>query len=361
MNRLILIGNGFDLAHKMKTSYCDFITDYMVGVVKNFLNNDIHDDVLVNIRFRYGGRSHNKVHKIQVDEKNVWTILQKITEQDQFVLTYKSNFFRDSINKIHTLNWVDLENDYFENLLRCSSRSVYDINSVIKLNKEFDFIREELEKYLFRIQSDNDINISSDLAELFYETIKAHDIVTINIADHNPKEVMFLSFNYTDTIVKYIERYAEIYKSQTLTKINYIHGKLGTKRNPIIFGYGDEYNKRYLEFEDIRNKELLKHIKSFGYFKTSNYHDLLRFLNLDHFQVYILGHSLGVTDRTMLKQIFEHENCKSVKIFYHEKDESTNDYTDKTYDLASHFSDKEMMRNKIVTFDKSRAMPQPVK
>ena len=29
MNRLIVIGNGFDLAHGMKTSYYDFITNYI--------------------------------------------------------------------------------------------------------------------------------------------------------------------------------------------------------------------------------------------------------------------------------------------------------------------------------------------
>ena len=29
MNRLIIIGNGFDLAHGIKTSYHDFILDYL--------------------------------------------------------------------------------------------------------------------------------------------------------------------------------------------------------------------------------------------------------------------------------------------------------------------------------------------
>ena len=28
MNRIILIGNGFDLAHGMKTSYANFLNDY---------------------------------------------------------------------------------------------------------------------------------------------------------------------------------------------------------------------------------------------------------------------------------------------------------------------------------------------
>ncbi|WP_406823950.1 AbiH family protein [Pedobacter sp. KACC 23697] len=30
MNRLILIGNGFDLAHQLKTSYNDFIVWYLI-------------------------------------------------------------------------------------------------------------------------------------------------------------------------------------------------------------------------------------------------------------------------------------------------------------------------------------------
>ncbi|MBN8674926.1 MAG: hypothetical protein J0L56_12370, partial [Chitinophagales bacterium] len=29
MNRLVIIGNGFDLAHRMKTTYYDFIFNYV--------------------------------------------------------------------------------------------------------------------------------------------------------------------------------------------------------------------------------------------------------------------------------------------------------------------------------------------
>ncbi len=32
MNRLIIIGNGFDLAHNLKTKYNDFISDYWSGI-----------------------------------------------------------------------------------------------------------------------------------------------------------------------------------------------------------------------------------------------------------------------------------------------------------------------------------------
>jgi hypothetical protein len=36
MNRIILIGNGFDLAHELKTSYKDFIDDYWKDKIRAF-------------------------------------------------------------------------------------------------------------------------------------------------------------------------------------------------------------------------------------------------------------------------------------------------------------------------------------
>ena len=34
MNRIIIIGNGFDMAHNLKTGYKDFIDDYWNGVTE---------------------------------------------------------------------------------------------------------------------------------------------------------------------------------------------------------------------------------------------------------------------------------------------------------------------------------------
>ena len=39
MNRLIIIGNGFDMAHGLKTSYMDFIDWYWAQRVNTFANN----------------------------------------------------------------------------------------------------------------------------------------------------------------------------------------------------------------------------------------------------------------------------------------------------------------------------------
>jgi hypothetical protein len=37
MNRLIIIDNGFDLAHELETSYHDFILDYLKKSLKSVL------------------------------------------------------------------------------------------------------------------------------------------------------------------------------------------------------------------------------------------------------------------------------------------------------------------------------------
>lgn len=43
MNRIILIGNGFDLAHGLPTRYEDFINDYWNGFIMDCAKQDLHD------------------------------------------------------------------------------------------------------------------------------------------------------------------------------------------------------------------------------------------------------------------------------------------------------------------------------
>jgi hypothetical protein len=194
------------------------------------------------------------------------------------------------------------------------------------------------------------------LCDCFCEDILDIDVDVETIASQTPKRLLFLNFNYTNTLEPYVEEC----RKRIHSDINYIHGSVNDENNPPIFGFGDEFDKSYKEFEDEGNNELFKHIKSFGYLKTNHYSDLTRFLNINQFQVQIYGHSCGLSDRTMFKEIFEHENCLSIKLFYHQKEDGSDDYTEKTYELYRHFSDKNVMRKKIVDKQKCRAMPQPI-
>src|SRR5690606_28537321 len=166
-----------------------------------------------------------------------------------------------------------------------------------------------------------------------------------------PKEVCFLNFNYT-RLTYDLER-------RNYQHIN-IHGNVkGDINNRPVFGFGDEIDADYLEMEKTNNNEFFTHIKSFEYFKNSNYNDLIEFINSDSYIVYIWGHSCGLSDRTLLNMIFEHDNCAAIKPYYWNKKDGTNNYTEITHNISRHFKNKLKMRNRVVSFDKCSALGSP--
>lgn len=347
MKRLILIGNGFDLSHGYKSSYYDFISYYLCKAINCFLSGNCHDDLLLKI-----GSEERRGFKEDITTLDRALEVLDILDKQKNIVEYKSNLFKELIFNVKTNKWVDIENQYFSYLRRYKHASNNNKKGIEDINKEFEYLKNEIEKYLLIITQENLRFGSNKYIHLFCDSIKKDELVLKEIEDQIPTELYFLNFNYTFTLENYIDSINKIIPST----INYIHGELDSRENPIIFGFGDEHDKHYLEFEDEKNNELFKHIKSFKYFKTSNYHNLIRFINSDDFQVFIFGHSCGLSDRTMLKEIFEHNNCKSIKIFFYKKSESENDYIEKTYDISRHFSDKGLMRKKIVPFEKSKPL-----
>jgi hypothetical protein len=165
---------------------------------------------------------------------------------------------------------------------------------------------------------------------------------------------MILNFNYTSTVEHYLKNIPK-----DLYSLNYIHGKLNDKQNPIIFGYGDEIDHFYKKIEDLNCNVFLENFKSFGYLKTKNYQQFTGFLGKnDTFEVHILGHSCGLSDRVLFKRIVEHPKCKSIEIHYHKKSEEENDYLEKTFELSRHFSleNKGLLRERVVPFDESHPL-----
>jgi hypothetical protein len=109
--------------------------------------------------------------------------------------------------------------------------------------------------------------------------------------------------------------------------------------------------------EKASTKGFFKFIKSFWYFRTDNYHDLIRFIESESYQVVILGHSCGLSDRTMLNMVFEHNNCKSIKVYYYDNG-VYNNYSELTEEISRHFSNKTALRAKVLPKTKCEPMPQ---
>lgn len=122
----------------------------------------------------------------------------------------------------------------------------------------------------------------------------------------------------------------------------------------MIFGFGDEMDEIYKKIEELNDNRFFEHIKSFQYFKTTKYRELLSFLNSGDYQVCIYGHSCGLSDRVMLNEIFEHENCKSIKIYFYNE----NDFTTKTMEISRHFNSNQLMRKKLVNKNNNCLIPQ---
>jgi hypothetical protein len=353
MNDLYLIGNGFDLAHGLKTSYNHFLLWYLNDFLKQLWTNDHFEDDILRID-RTGIR-----YQVPSDFDSISELLRWLKEHDY---TRKSHSFFKKIVDNHAKNkWIDIEYEYYlalvdlyKRLERTGLSSDRNIDKELEgLNNCFDLIKKKLVDYLAGLE------ISPKIVHKQIEQILRENTGVERQSSLENGYKLFVNFNYTSTIKLYDN---DLIYDDKLAVIN-IHGKLIDEDNPIIFGYGDEMDPHYEKIENLNTKEFLDNMKSFGYFRTDNYQRVIRFINSGKFTVKILGHSCGLSDRILLNTIFEHENCEKIKIYHYEKSPSDNDYIEKTQEISRHFksSGKGDMRMKIVPFDKNSKMPQNLK
>lgn len=394
MNRLIIIGNGFDLAHGLPTSYGHFIEDFWINFKENCKSDFYKEIVIINDAYDGFYKYYSEIKNFKDFKSNLF----------EYCKEYKYNFYNESCVATHNMkdifrikndfflkinnesieNWVDIENLYYLELKKIVKSKCLDVSKteeywkkqqkkeVEKLNEEFKQVKNLLEKYL----KDKVINkfIFNEYPDSAGDFFKFHDIFfpelltndKIQISKYlesfskNDREqieniiskkelkikIHFLTFNYTPTLNKYYD-YLKV-NPEIEVDINYIHGLIGnTNDNRINFGFGDEMDNDYKLIENIDDNEYLKNFKSFQYFQNSNYKRLLDFTESEKFEVFIMGSSCGLSDRTLLNSIFENDNCRLIKIFYY-KDGQNDNFTELTQNISRHFNKKALMRLKIV-------------
>lgn len=385
MNRIVIIGNGFDIAHGLKTGYTDFINSYWGNVF-----NTLFDGYSLRLWESYGsptclGKDYvDELVDVKVRKKNRDTIdlecrdqadnnfsklcvhINKYNNSDApycINLKFKNSFF-EHISLQHSLtNWVDIENEYYDELKKISSETddrQKRNEKVRRLNDDFNAVKKKLEEYLSEI-SQGAVDQKESIENALSSSIKLDDIaigkkrrfrdsisearLSAHLSKHgfyNPTNTIFLNFNYTNTAEK---RYLD--KDPKHEVIN-IHGELNDTKNPIIFGYGDELDNDYKRIEDLQDNDFLENMKSINYHQTKNYRSVLEHLGSDLYQVFIMGHSCGNSDRTLLNTIFEHDNCISIKVFYHQKEDESDNYVDLIKNISRNFNNKQTMRDAVV-------------
>ncbi|WP_309612757.1 AbiH family protein [Flavobacterium sp.] len=378
MNRLVIIGNGFDLAHGLPTGYRHFIDDFW----KNFKEKHDTEDYK---KLIYSNELYNKYYTdygpINSFKDFLKSINSNIDEYPEFrldsksliyygsegrdfrrvkIFEFKNSFFKQICTE-DLENWVDIETEYYKALLTISTNpntnNKEKINKVKTLNNEFalikkllhDYLEKEVcKKYEFKIDDTNEV-----LNYLISE------IDSIDSASIQSYSTLFLSFNYTPTA----RVYSDFLKSKLYnSNVNYIHGEIGNPDNPeIIFGYGDDKDENYKLIKNLNDNAFLENIKPFEYNNNDNFENLRDFLNQSKYNVYLIGHSCGLSDKYLLNQIFENDNCNSIKVLYRVYDDGLDDFRNKPRDISRHFDDDRLATIRIINKKKSRNIPQDIR
>ena len=426
MNRIVLIGNGFDLAHGLPTGYVDFINNYWEDFSYQVLNGyarwllqhfgdapiKSYSDNFADLKVINKGSDEITEFTVTDNEQNAfnewcrfindYNQVGRFTESLQ--LTFKNPFWKHISAQASLENWVDIENEYFQSLNRLIHQDRdLGYKSAKELNIDFHSIQNLLIEYLRKIQEEkisdelfneginkiifesiNQQDISKSGQDLFLEDISSqlfnspggmclgeiedelrihpeYEILgtredSFRVMVENkinkgqledfliPNQILLLNFNYTNTAEKLYVKSDHYPKCELI----HIHGKLDDKNNPIIFGYGDEMHEDYKKIVDLNNNAYLENIKSIRYLETDNYRRLLGFIDSAPYQIYIMGHSCGNSDRTLLNTLFEHKNCLSIKPYYYRREDGTDNYIDIVQNISRDFKDMTLMRDRVV-------------
>ena len=367
MNKLIIVGNGFDLAHGLNTRYSDMIDFFWESLLTecNQINkNNEFNNTVINTRDKLPISYDDDIYSLKLKRnlfhgpdylfiKNSQGLDKaKSVLGENIELNFKNSFLEYLLEKNELNNWVDIENEFYQYLL-------YELNSekkekgssdIIKLNQELEIIKNILYRHLELEQSKAINKIDSMIGKSI--TDNEWESRIINGRSHTPiLRTLVVNFNYTNTFEKlYLEDLNNLNKKYSNRSIKHIHihGDIDNlNTNPIIFGYGDELDKNNKDLIEVSGSEFFRNIKSLNYQFTSYYKDILNFVAENQFEVSIMGHSCGNSDRTLLNTIFEHNNCFSIKPYYHTWDTGDN-YFDIVCNIYRNFTKNSSFRERVV-------------
>lgn len=406
MNRLVIIGNGFDLAHDLRTSYEDFINWYLDERFHNIIS--IHETISADELYSmeilpasgcgdWSMLAYNNSFFKDIFIKK-WTMsgrefLEELKSKPAYFKVTCSPFFERIIKSIETKGWVDIENDYYELLVDYAKENTPKVK-IDELNKQLIFLQEKLIEYLREVNS-QDVEMKKEIKDKIYAPFCERDIAIggkqaldehvnygVNLDERGwecklwkygkdkvysmsyvksykekfdkgeeifdyektefllPNHIMLLNFNYTKTADMYVTPESDFV-------VNHIHGRLD-KPESVIFGYGDELDENYKNLENLRECDGLRNIKSIKYLEAENYRKVLAFIESEPYQILIMGHSCGNSDRTLLNTLFEHKNCVSIKPYFYKKNQQETNYPELAQNISRNFNDMKLMRDRVV-------------
>lgn len=314
---ILIIGNGFDLAHGLPTTYNDFLK-FIKFAQKNA---DFINDYEAYIELK---KEYNKMLRYEKNRyENLKSLMEK-AKQNNIWISYFTQLMENEKEKMGK-NWIDIEKE-LQYLIKAKPvtntvrDTIYKTKKNIMLNildtqisgkkkVKITFLEKELSKF---------INILENYILLIVNNIDVEKVFNRKVKLKIDK---VLSFNYSNT-------YERIYENDN---VDYIHGKAG--KNNIVLGIdeyleGDEKNKN---LEYIFFKKYYQRIyKKTSYEYTKWIDEIKRIIEIENSKaipvshqrhnLYIIGHSLDVTDIDVLKKFIMQEHITTHVYYYNEDD-----------------------------------------
>ena len=342
-NNLLIVGNGFDLEHGLKTHYTDFfdtINNRVSSQNEIILNNhkylieDNHLLLYLLEEYKQNKLQGNNWIDIETELKKIITLIEEI----------RTNNFIDNMNYyteeneytiIHKIQYKS--SYYFKNYLFPFTIGTTGINFYRYVKEKYDTSIKNLEKNL------------NELTNMLRDYLLEQDISNLtktkDISDIDYKITHVLSFNYTDTFRK-------LYSKLDNDKIDFIHGSLN--KNNLVLGINETltedtenkiidtvYFKKY--FQRIYKKTDYQYVSWLDSTDSENY--------ADFDTVYIHGHSLDESDKEILEKIINSVLKKytpTVKIFYYDEKHYRQEVTNLIKVLGKDVFQKYYFQNRII-------------
>lgn len=326
MKKIILIGNGFDLAHDMKTKHSqvfDFIKEeiiyhkYNAKPLQSYSEYIMMEDFGISnseiIMKWYRNDKVDKYLELEYDYNSREMVLRRAGLSKLNYVSFYANLF----NAPSKENWESIETTYYEALSNDAISSIASINNV---NDELEHYKGVLKHYL-KLQED-EIDAKnppkqSNMIDLF--KVKSSDLM--NYKNEVYSSIALISFNYTSKILTHKINDYNTFITVKIDSPIHIHNTIEDEE--IVFGYGNDTHDNYRRLLNHANKnECLKNFKTFNYLNNTKLHQIYHELSLDNTtDLQIIGLSCSHTDKTLLKELFTHRSVRYIQVCYHESRE----------------------------------------
>lgn len=322
MKNVLVIGNGFDIAHGLYTKYIDFYN--FCNAIKRVLNDKreiaIREDIkekLLKSEFMKSTANIINNKKIVNDE-----ILEKM------IKICKDNYWLNCIKERNLSNdphWCDIEGVIADEISKFSyvtkkysstkvrsqalmneSREIISIyKKIINYTQEKQSFKTNV--YLFKEKLLSDLNDLTWMLEIYLSKFLNRKSKTYKFFETLNIDYI-INFNYTDT-------YNKLYKKNIPT--HFIHGKIRNNDKDamnMVFGIGDSINEEDDNYEFIEFQKYYQRI----IYKTGN--DYAKWLDNDEIMnIFIFGHSVNEVDGGDIIERLITRKHTNIYIYYYDQ------------------------------------------